>query len=165
MTFELPIAERRLRFTSRMLHQGMWLMLLAAACLLLLVRTNISARTGSLWLVGCGILAFMLSFALRDVVRKVGHRNTEDKLVKEVKTFLEREPTELIERPVVVRVERKAEAAASVPGLPGFVALKGVSPYSAPAGDPVVFDAIPAREAVTVKMDLYAVLLPVLSHC
>jgi hypothetical protein len=48
---------------------------------------------------------------------------------------------------------------------PGFVTLKGAAAYSTPAGDPVVFDAIPSHDSASVRMDFYAVLLPVLHNC
>jgi hypothetical protein len=168
MTFALPIAERTLRNTSRLFHQTMWLLLLIAAGLMTVVGRSAPARTGSFWVLGLAILAFMLSFAMRDVVRKIGHRNTEDKLVKEVKSFLETQPDEPAVRPAHAKLAVGAppEPAASVPARPAdFVALKGAAAYRTPAGDPVVFEAFPPRESVAVRMDFYAVLQPVSHNC
>src|ERR1700722_10767506 len=92
MNFPLPIAEQTLKNTPRHLHQSMWLLFAIAAGLMIIVGRSVPARTGSVWILGCAVMAFMLSFALRDVIKKVGHRNTEDRIVKDVKTFLESEP-------------------------------------------------------------------------
>jgi hypothetical protein len=99
MTFDLPIAEQRLRNTARLAHQGMWLLFLIAAGLMIVVGRSAPARTGSIWFLSCAVLAFMFSFALRDVVRKVGHRNTENRIVRDVKIFLEREPALPVRQP------------------------------------------------------------------
>src|ERR1035438_8150021 len=80
MTFDLPIAEQRLKNTARLAHQSMWLLFLIAAGLMFAVRSSSQARTGSIWILGCAVLAFMFSFALRDAVRKLGHRNTENRI-------------------------------------------------------------------------------------
>lgn len=149
MTFDLPIAERRLRNAARLIHQGMWLLFLIAAGLMAIVRRGASARTGSLWILGCAVLAFMLSFALRDAVQKIGRRNAEDKIVKDVKTFLGTQPAPPVVQPV------PSESA-------GFVPLKGAAAYCAPAGDPVVFDAFLSHESASAGMNFHAVLLPVL---
>jgi hypothetical protein len=92
MTFDLSIAERRLRNAVRLSFYSMWLLFAVAAALTMIVPHSVPGRTGSLWILGCAVLALMLSFALRDVVRKVGHRNTEDQIVRDVQTFLERQP-------------------------------------------------------------------------
>jgi len=91
MTFELPIFERRLTNAARLIRLSMWLLFLAAG-LTIIVRRSVPARTGSLWFLGGAVLALVLSFALRDVVRRVGHRNTEDSIVRAVKTYIERQP-------------------------------------------------------------------------
>jgi hypothetical protein len=167
MSFASPIAEERLKNTARFVQQSMWLLFVIAAGLLLIVRRSVPARTGSIWVLAFAVLAFMLWFALRDAVRKVGHRNTEDKLVKDVKNFLERQPVELVER----RAPAAALSASPTPesfaplNSADFVPLKGVAAYRTPVGDPVVFDAIPSRESVAVKMDFYAALMPVISNC
>ena len=113
MTFDLPIAERRLRNTSRLVHQSMWLLFLVAAGLMVIVRRSVPPRNGSVRILGCALRAFMLSFALRDVVRKVGRRNTEDKIVKDVKIFLERQtaPPAGQPAPAKVAVSRTASPA------------------------------------------------------
>ncbi|MGA2740524.1 MAG: hypothetical protein ABSG65_24180 [Bryobacteraceae bacterium] len=168
MTFDLPIAERKLRNTERLVHQGMWLLFLIAAGLMVIVRRSAPARTGSVWILGCAILAFMLSFALRDVVRKLVRRNTEDKIVKDVKTFLERQPVGPVERPAPPKVESSPAPSPenAVPSRPaGFVTLKDAVDYRSTFGYPVVFDAFPSRESATVKTDFYAVLMPVPHNC
>ena len=170
MTFDLPIAERRLKSTARLVHQSMWLLFVIAAGLMMILRRSIPARTGSVWILGCAVLAFMLSFALRDVVKKLAHRNTEDRIVHDVKAFLEREPAPPARQP------RLATAAASQADEPAddtlrpskpadFMPLKGAAAYRTPTGDPVVFDAFPARESVAIRMDFYAVLQPVAHTC
>jgi hypothetical protein len=169
MTFDLPIAERRLRNASRLIFCGMWLLFAIAAVLTMIVRHGVPAPTGSLWILGCAVLAFMLSFALRDVVRKVGHRNTEDQIVRDVQTFLEREPVLPARRPAPAKaaVSQTTSPAgdAFVPSRPAdFVPLKGAAAYCMPASDPVVFDAFPSREPFAAGMDFHAVPLPVMPN-
>ena len=167
MTFDLPIAERRLRNTARSIHQSMWLLFPIAAGLMVVVRRGAPARNGSIWILGGAVLAFMLSFALRDVVRKIGRRNTEDKIVKDVKTFLERQPAPPVVQPVPAKaaVSRTASPVGGVPSKSaGFVPLKGAAAYRTPAGDPVVFEAFPSHESIAIRMDFHAVLLPVLHN-
>lgn len=163
MNFEMPVAERRLRNTSRLVNQSMWLLLLIAAALIMVVRRSAPARAGSVWIFGFAVIALMASFALRDMIRKVGHRNTEDRIVKDVKTFLESEPA-LSALPVPVKVEaiQPVTIEAPVPSrAAGFVDLKEAASYCAPSADPVVFDALPLRAALTFKADFFPVLLPV----
>lgn len=167
MTFDPPIAERRLRNTARSIHQSMWLLFPIAAGLMVVVRRGAPARNGSIWILGGAVLAFMLSFALRDVVRKIGRRNTEDKIVKDVKTFLERQPAPPVVQPVPAKaaVSRTASPVGGVPSKSaGFVPLKGAAAYRTPAGDPVVFEAFPSHESIAIRMDFHAVLLPVLHN-
>lgn len=167
MSFDLPIAERKLKNTQRLLHQGMWLLFLIAAALMVVVRRSAPARIGSFWILGAALLAFMVSFALRDVMRKLVRHNTEDRIVKDVKNFLEREPAAAVvylaqPKPAAIR---KARPAAEVPvKSAGFMELKGAR-FRTPAGDPVVFDAFPSREPVAFKTNLYPVLMPVLPRC
>jgi hypothetical protein len=168
MTFDLPIAERKLRNTERLVHQGMWLLFAVAAALMVILRRSAPARIGSVWILGCAVLALMLSFALRDVVRKLVRRNTEDKIVKDVKIFLEREPVSPVKRPVLAEVTVRPATGPeqAVPSKSaGFVPLKGAAAYRPPTGDPVVFDAFPSRDSASVRMDFYAVLMPVLPRC
>jgi len=166
MTLDLPITERRLRNAARLSFYSMWLLFAVAAALTMILRHSVSARTGSLCILGCAVLALMLSFALRDVVRKVGHRNTEDQIVRDVQTFLERQPG-----PSSVQQSVPDRAAASqTTSPPGdgfapsrsahFVPLKGAAAYRTPAADPVVFDALPSRAPVAVRTDFYPVLRP-----
>ena len=130
MTFDLPIAEQRLRNTARLAHQSMWVLFLISAGLMTVVGRSAPVRTGSIWVLGCAVLAFMVSFAMRDVVRKVGHRNTESRIVRDVKIFLEGEPAVSFRKPA------PAQAAANDPfhvvndvpsGSADFVRMKGVS--------------------------------------
>jgi hypothetical protein len=167
MSFDLPIAERRLKNTARLVQHSMWLLFFIAAGLMMVVRRSVPVRTGSIWILGCAVLAFMLSFALRDVLRKVGHRNTEDKIVKDVKTFLESEPAheERRTKPAMIQAGAPAADACLPSKSAGFVPLKGAAAYSKSIGEPVVFDAIPSRETVAFKMDFYAVLQPVALNC
>ena len=168
MTLDLPIAERKLRNTERLIHQSMWLLFLIAAGLMMVVRGSAPARTGSVWILGCAVLAFMLSFALRDVVRKLVRRNTEDKIVKDVKTFLEKQPVIPVERPVAakVAVSQTASPEHAVPSKSaGFVILKDAAAFRTPIGNPVVFEAFPSHESTSVRMAIDAVLMPVLHNC
>jgi len=170
MTFDLPIAERTLKSTARLVQQSMWLLFIIAAALMIVVRRSVPARTGSMWILGCGVLAFMLLFALRDVIRKVGHRNTEDRIVKDVRTFLESEPAHEVRQPkpaIAAPTQPISPAGdAFVPSRPAdFIPLKGAAAYRTSTGEPVVFDAFPSRESVAFKMSLYAVMQPVAHDC
>jgi hypothetical protein len=165
MTFDLLIAERRLKNTSRLVRQSMWLLFFIAAGLMIVVRRSAPARAGSAWILAGAIIAFMLSFALRDVLRKVGRHNAEDKIVQDVKIFLERQPAPVAARPGSARmpVIREASPVDAVPSRSaGFLPLQGAASYRMPCAEPVVFDAFPSRETVGVSTDFYAVLLPVL---
>jgi len=66
----------------------MWLLFPIAAGLLMTVRRQVPARTGSIWILGCAVLACMLLLVLRDVVRKARRRSAEDKIVNDLKTYL-----------------------------------------------------------------------------
>lgn len=173
MTFDLPIAERRLKSTARLMHQGMWLLFLIAVGLMLIVHRSVTVRTGSLWLLGCAVMAFMLSFALRDVIRKLVRRNAEDQIVKEVKTFLQKQDAGPVEPPAPAdaRVKDAVRAPAIQPGdafvpcrAADFMGLKGMQP-SQLESDLVVFDAFPSRESAAFRMDFHAILQPVVSNC
>jgi len=170
MTFDLTTAEQRLRNTARLAHQSMWLLFLIAAGLMLVLRHSAPARTGSIWIMGCAVLAFMLSFAMRDAVKKLGHRNTENRIVRDVKVFLETEPALPAMQPGTVVISQKAAAAEpampaeDVPTRPaGFVTLNGSAAFRTPA-DPVVFDAISLRGPVAFRAEFFAVLLPVVTN-
>jgi uncharacterized protein (DUF58 family) len=167
MTLDFVIAERRLKNTSRLVHQSMWLLFLIAVGLMIVVRRSASAHPASLWMLGGAVLAFMVSFALRDFLRKVLRRYTEDKIVHDVKIFLEREPAPAVAQPAPTEVPVKpASPANAVPSRPaGFVPLKGAADHRTPVPDPVMFDAIPSHESVGIKTDFYAVLLPVVHTC
>jgi len=166
MTFDLPIAERRLRNATRFISYSMWLLFGIAAALMIIVRRSAPARTGSFWILGCAVLAFVLTFALRDVVRKLVQRNTEDKIVRDVHTFLETQPALPAGQPAPVKVAVSQTAGSAgdafVPSRSAdFVPLKGAAPYPrTPAADPVVYDAFPSCGTVAVRMDFDAVLLP-----
>jgi len=165
----LTTPEQRLRSTARLAHQSMWLLFLIAAGLMLVVRRSATVGTGSTWIVACAVLALMFSFALRDVVKKLGHRHTEDRIVRDVKVFLESEPA----LPVMPPVTATARAAADDPPIPadgvpskpaGFVPVNCGAAYSVPTADPVVFDAFPLRAPVAFQAPFFAVLLPVVTN-
>jgi hypothetical protein len=158
MTFDSPTAEKSLRITSRLMHQGMWLLLPIAAALAIIVRHDAPDRTA--YLLGCGVLAFMLSYALWGVRRKLGYRDTQDKLVRDVKTFLEKQPADL-----APSAASPAFVAVPPSGSADFVPLQGAAAFRRPAGDPVVFDAFPSREGVAVRMDFRALVLSAESSC
>jgi len=168
MTIDLPIAERRLKNTARLMQQGMWFLFLIAAGLMLVVRHNAGLRMGSMWMLGCAVLAIMVSFGLRDVMKTLVRRNTEDRIVKEVKSFLQQQGMAPVEPKVAVR-----EAVAQAPvrndgcmpkGSADFVALRSTAPNQ-PQPDLVVFDAFPARESASFQMRFHPVLQPVLPNC
>src|SRR5579862_2620738 len=140
MTLDLPTSERRLKNTARLMHQSMWVLLVISVSLMLIVRRAGAVHTGSIWILSCAVLAFMLSFALRDAVRKVGHRNTEAKLVKEVKSFLQTEPV-AVAAPVKVAVNQAVLQTDElpIPGRADFAPAKGINPRE-PESDLVVFD-------------------------
>lgn len=169
MTFDSLIAERKLKTTAQFMQQSMWLVFLIAPGLLMIVRRSGLVRTGSMWMLGCTVLAFMLSFALRDAVRKIGHRNTEDKLVKEVKTYLESAPSVPVAPPAPPRaavsqpVGRMGDAFVPCRAA-DFLPPQSVAPR-APGAGLAVFDAMPARDSIGVRLDYYAVLLPVRPTC
>jgi hypothetical protein len=164
MGFNPLTAERGLKSTTRWLHQGTWLLLLSGAGLIFVVRGS-AGRTGVLWILGCALLGLVLSLALRDVLRKLGRRNTEDKLVKDVKVFLEGQPADETAPPKPARAT--AIPAPDPPGALGssqpadFVPLSDVAPDGAPAGLPVVFDVFPRPETFAFKKDFHAVVAPV----
>ena len=164
MTFDLHIAERRLRNASRLIFYSVWLLFAVAAALTMIVRHSAPARTGSLWIFGCAVLAVGLSFALRDAVRKLGHRNTEDKIVRDVQAFLGRQPALQVGRsrpPTAVPSQPPSPAAAADPFVPSkwadFVPMCGAAARRTPAADPVVFDAPPSSRSVAVTVDFRAV--------
>jgi hypothetical protein len=111
----------------------------------------------------------VLSFGLRDVVRKVGHRNTENRIVRDVQTFLEGQPAHSVGQsaPAKAAVSQTAKPAAE-PFVQlqsaDFVLLKGAAAYRTPAADPVVFDVLPSRRPVAVRADFHAVLMPVMPN-
>ena len=169
MTFDLPMTERRLKSTARVMHQSMWLLFLVAVGLMLIVRRSVAVRTGSFWVLGCALLAIMFSFALRDMVRKLGRRNAEDQIVKDVKTFLQRQDPAPVEPPTPVKEVAVAAQPAAVPGdafVPSrsadFLELKGALPGQ-PEADLVVFDAFPCRESASFRMNFHAILQPVVA--
>lgn len=162
MTLDLPISESRLTNAARLIHQSMWLLFIISAGLTIMVRRSVPARTGSIWLLGCALLALGLSFALRNVVRRVGHRNTEDSIVRDVKTFLERQAVPPVVQAVPANAAvKQTTSPAGDPCVPSrladFVALKGAGVCRTPPADPVVFDASPSRVPVAVRMDFHAV--------
>ena len=164
MTFDLPIAERRLKSTARVMHQSMWLLFLIAAGLMLIVRRSAALRNGSLWILGFAVLTFMLSYALRDVLRKLGRRNAEDQIVKDVKTFLQKQ----VATPAALPAPAKPAVAQAPSQGDGFVAcrkadfvgMKDAMPV-APQPDLVVFDAFPARDGAMFRAQFHAILQPV----
>jgi len=173
MTWDAPVAEQRLKHTTRWMHQAAGLLLLITAGLMLALRHNNAIRVGSLWLIGGAVLAFMLSFALRDVIRKLGYKATEDRIIRDLKTYMH---GHLETAPVVHNDKQQAEppqpqAAIQTVVRPGdafvptraatFLELKSSMPLPRPSEDLVVFDAMPPRNSVELKMDLFAVLLPV----
>jgi len=147
------MAERKLKNAGRLLHPGMWLLFLAAASLMAITHVSGSARTGSVWTLALVVMAIVLLVLLRVVVRHAGHRKTEDKLVNEVKTYLQGQESDSIKRPVpAVAVPPAARPAPQTP-MPtectAFMPLDGVTLRGVNGGDLVVFDAIAARQRST----------------
>ncbi|HLY18186.1 MAG TPA: hypothetical protein VKR61_13230 [Bryobacteraceae bacterium] len=147
------------------MQHSVWLLFIIAAGLILVVRGGGTLRTGSIWVLGCAVLAFIFSFALRDAVRKMGHRNTEDRLVNDVKHYLQAEPAAPATAPAV--------AALQPAGCPGdaFVPTKAADFVQERAAelildaDLVVFDAFPVRKSTCVRWSAGAVLVPAESAC
>src|ERR1039457_4402151 len=111
-----------------------------------------------------GLHAFVRPARGRAKNRAPEHRRQD---LKDVKTFLERQPAPPVVQPVPAKaaVSRTASPVGGVPSKSaGFVPLKGAAAYRAPAGDPVVFEAFPSHESIAIRMDFHAVLLPVLHN-
>ncbi|MGO4880289.1 MAG: hypothetical protein ACLP59_05645 [Bryobacteraceae bacterium] len=160
------IGERTLRNTSRLVNQGMWILFVISAALMIVLRRNSTSPSGPFWILGFAVLGFMALIVLRDFARKAGHRHTENKIVNDVKTFLEREPVaDLTARPMT----RKLAAVSSVDPADtlvpskqaGFVELRGAFMRCTPDAEPVVFDAIPSHQSAPKQTEFYAVLMPV----
>ncbi len=172
MTLELPIAEARLKTPGRLMRRGgmqqnlaqqsRWLLLAVALGLMAVVRRGGDVRTGSLWLLGFAVLAFMLSFALRDVAGNVRRRLTEDQIVKEVRTFLQAQPPMAAQAAGLSAREDDGEPALTPSGTSDFVALDSAASGQQQDGELVVFDAIAPRAAVAFRTDFHAVLQPVM---
>jgi len=170
MTFDLP-SERRVRGTTRWMHQAMWLLFAVFMALMVLARRDGAMSGESFWIPSVVLLAFMLSLTLRDLKRIAGHRNTEDKLVNEVKTFLQKESVRAPE------ASRQTETAASVTASASedcnkvpreaaqFVLAEEPIGFREPCGDLAVFDAFPSRRLAGVKTRFHAVLQPVVAEC
>jgi hypothetical protein len=163
MTLDLPISERKLRNAARWIFYSTWLLFAIAAILTVIVRHSVPASTGWLWILGCAVVAFGLSFALRDVVRKAGHRSTEDRIVRDVQTFLERQPAEAAEAAVQSGKAAMKQPAptgdAFVPSRPAdFVPLKGAADLRTPDPGPAVFDAFPTRRPIANTMGSLSVI-------
>jgi len=173
MTWDAPVAEQRLKHTTRWMHQTAGLLLLITAGLMLALRHNNAIRVGSFWLIGGAVLAFMLSFALKDVIRKLGYRATEERIIKDLKTYMhghiETAPVVHNDEPqteppqpqgVIQTVVRPGDAFVPTRAAT-FLELKKSMPLLGPGEDLVVFDAMPPRRSAELKMDLFAVLMPV----
>jgi hypothetical protein len=165
MTLDSPISEQRLRNAARWIFYSTWLLFAIAAVLTVLVRHSVPARAGSLWIFGCAVVAFGLSFALRDAVRKAGHRNTEDRIVRDVQSFLERQPAEpagqLAADKTVLKETAGLAGDAFVPSKSaGFVPLKGAADLRTPDPGPAVFDAFPTRGPIANPADSLNVIPP-----
>jgi len=173
MSWDAPVAERRLKHTTRWMHQSAGLLLLITAGLMLVLRHNNAIRIGSLWLVGGAVLAFMLSFALKDLIRKLGYRATEERIIKDLQTYMH---GSLGSAPVAQNDERQPEppqpqAVSQAVGHAGdafvpcraaaFLVLRDSKPLPVTSEDLVVFDAIPPLRSVEIRMNLFAVLMPV----
>jgi len=169
MTIDTPIAERKLKNTARLMQQGMWLLFLIAAGLMLVVRHNAGVRIGSTWMLGAAVLAIMVWFGLRDVVKTLVRRNTEDRIVNDVKTFLQRQENTPVEpRPAAREAAAQPPVRHSDGFMPNsaadFVEMRSTA-HSQPQPDLVVFDAFPARGSDTFQMRFHAILQPVLANC
>jgi len=159
--------ERTLRNSSRLLNQGMWILFAIAATLMMILRHS----AGSYWVLGLVVVAFLGWGVLRDVARRAGHRHTENKIVSDVKSFLQREPV----APLTPRAPiMKAAPIGSVDPLDDtfapsrkadFIPLDGVTPYHISAAEPVVFDAIPGRDFGAMRTSFHAVLDPIPNAC
>jgi hypothetical protein len=171
MTLPFPLAYRKIKNPTRLMQQGVWLLLVIAVALLVVLRMSGNLGSGSLWILGCSVVAFLLAVALRDVMRKLGHRNTESKIVHDVKAFLEAQPPvefrrHLVEAAPISRMEsREEERSAPVPSQATcFMPMAGELRHREPGDDLVVFDAIPAHPGIGVRMNFYPVMTPVVCN-
>ncbi|MGA2131691.1 MAG: hypothetical protein ABSH50_05190 [Bryobacteraceae bacterium] len=169
MTIPFPLSSRKIKNPARLMQQGVWLMLIVAVSLLLILRRSGTLGGGSLWILGLAVVAFLGTLAMRDVMRRLGHRNTEDKLVKDVKAFLETQPPiEFRQRayvaPPASRAQSHDEEQDLVPRpATNFVASRELA-HRAPGDDLVVFDAMQPRVCVELRVELYPVLAPVVAN-
>lgn len=168
MTTAFPFPTRKIKNPARLMQQGVWLLLVIAVSLLVIMRTSGTLGKGSLWILGCAVAAFLLSLTMRDVVRKLGYRNTQDKIVKDVKTFLETQPPLEVRQPVyrtpAVIAEVREEAEELIPRqATSFATMVRELTLHTPSDDLVVFDAISPRTPIALHMDFYPVMTPVVS--
>jgi len=171
MTLPFPLAYRKIKNPARLMQQGVWLLLFIAVALLVVLRVSGNLGSGSLWILGCAVVAFLLSVALRGVIRKLGHRNTESKIVHDVKAFLESQPPVEFRRhltepvPVSKMESREPEEKADVPGQATcFMPMSGELKHREPGDDLVVFDAIPRHSGIEVRMNFFPVMTPVVCN-
>ena len=168
MTNPFPMPSRSLKNPGRLMQQGVWLLAIIALSLLLVMRHSGNLGSGSFWIVGCAVGAFLLSLTLRDAARKLGHRSTEDKIVKDVKNFLENQPAlevhppAPVARPVVVA--KSAEEVEEVIPRQATNFLSMSSDTQIPSDDLVVFDVIRPAVPVQVHMNFFPVMAPVMSN-
>ena len=64
------IGERTLRNTSRLVNQGMWILFVISAALMIVLRRNSTSPSGPFWILGFAVLGFMALIVLRDFARK-----------------------------------------------------------------------------------------------
>ena len=92
MTFDLLIAERRMKRIVWVVHHSTWPLSAIAASLMLTAGSSAISHRLSLWLLGYALVALVLSMALRRVARRLVQRNVEDQIVKDLRTFFQVEP-------------------------------------------------------------------------
>lgn len=135
------VADEGLRKAGHSVRKAVWLFVFVAAAVIIIFVRGVPQRTASLWILGSAVLAFLLSHALRSVVRQVGQRHTEDKLLRDVRVFLENQPAP--PKPVPAPQPTRAADPFVPSGHAGFVPLKSIADFRTRAADPVVFDIFP----------------------
>jgi len=171
MSLDVSLDGQRFKNTTAFLHRAAGPSLMIAAGLMVALNRNNAVRISSPWVLACAVVGLILSFALRDVTGRLGHKATEDRILKEVIAYLhgntETAPAASV-APSEGREAAPSQTAAALPAnncMPrqaaGFLAWQQNPPVRLASQDLVVFDAMPPRRSIELKIDLFAVLMPV----
>jgi len=155
------------------MHQSAGLLLLITAGLMVVLHRSNAIRIGSPWIIAGLVLGFTFAFGLRDLIRRLGYRATEERILKDVRTYMngslqkaavapeQQRQAEPVERPLVQTVACPSDA--FVPcRVAAFLEPKDAMLPSGSNTDLVVFDAMPPRHRIEPRLDLFAIPLPVM---